>query len=68
MRKLKRSIAKANMKTVGFERLFKKFSWEDKKKKQSNFARHWKEWVVPTGNNANLLAKACTKAQRLARA
>ena len=65
MRELKRSVAKANMRDAGFERLFKPKLAQGDNKRRSTFARHWKEWIQPKGNRAKLLARA--RVQRTAR-
>lgn len=51
MRELKRSIAKANMRAAGFERLFKPKLYPGEKwnGRRSTFARHWREWIAPVG-------------------
>lgn len=58
MRELKRSVAKANMRDAGFERLFKPKLAQGDNKRRSTFARHWKDWIQPKGNRAKLIARA----------
>lgn len=46
MRKLKRSIAKENMRRAGFEHIFKKSRFGEKKRDtRSLFSRYWKKFV-----------------------
>lgn len=45
MRKIKRSIARANMIRAGYEHINRKVAVEGEKKKRSAFSRHWREFV-----------------------
>lgn len=60
MRKLKRSVARANMKRAGITRLNKRNAGD------SFFSKHWREYVKGSGKNAKSGSRAVRKAKRAA--
>ena len=57
MRKLKRSIARANMKAMGYERINKKRHTAEGKGRKSIFSQNWRDLVFPSKKDYAIAAR-----------